>query len=155
MSTNIRIKQLGDKTATAGVHFGGALERRKLEPGEIVAIPDKESALLDALLDGGLVEITRDKPTRPLAYASVREARLCSPSFKPHDPSEEAERDRAVAAVKKRGFGMTQAEPPADPVEDETAEPEADLIEGVEPDLTAAPVKKATRKRRGRRAAEG
>jgi len=103
----IRVKQLGERTATAGLHMGGGLKRRKLEPGEVIDIPDDfknpEDArpLVDILLDTGMVEITRDQATRPLEYSNSRDAKLCSPTFRPRGPDEERERDAALARSQK------------------------------------------------------
>lgn len=104
----IRIKQLGERVATMGLHMGGSVCRRKLQPGEVVEIPDDllsddgEQSLVDQLWDTGTVDLTRDFPTRPLDYENAIEARLCSPRFKPHDPSEEVLAEKARERVAER-----------------------------------------------------
>lgn len=103
----VKIKQLEERVATAGLHMGGGPERRKLEPGEILDISKdvKTSAgdsLFDVLWNTGKLEMVPDKPTRPLDYEDYREATLCSPTFNPRGPDEEIERDHALAAVAER-----------------------------------------------------
>ena len=138
----IKIKQLDERVATMGVHMGGGLERRKLEPGEVVDIPESELLtdgrdLLTMLLDTDKVDISRANPTRPLDYDSATEAKLCSPGFKPHDPSEEVLAEKARAAVAERlAEVLAAAEKPA------TKKAKADK----------APVEKAAPKTRSRRA---
>lgn len=104
---NIRIKQFDDKIATSGVFMGGDKCRRKLEPGEIVQIPtaleDSDgNNIVDAVMATERVEITRDKPTRPLDYADEHEARYCSPNYRWRDPSDRLAMDKARAAVAER-----------------------------------------------------
>lgn len=84
---NLKIKTLEEKTGTAGLHMGGGPERRKLQPGEIVFIPDDEQTasgenLLDVLYATGKVELTPEAPNRPLDFANEHEAKLTSPTFK-------------------------------------------------------------------------
>ena len=102
----IRIKQLGERVATMGLHMGGGAIRRKLQPGEVVEIPDDMEedgeVLLDVLFETGTIDLTRDTPTRPLDYASIAEAKLCSPTFKPNDPSEARESEKARERVTAR-----------------------------------------------------
>ena len=102
----IKIKQLGERVSTMGLHMGGDARRRKLEPGEVVEIPDdlmdEGLPLFEQLWQTGAVDLTRDAPTRPLDYDSIAEAKLCSPSFKPRDDSEHAAQEKALAAVAAR-----------------------------------------------------
>ncbi len=103
----IKIKQLGDVVATAGLHLGGGPERRKLEPGEVVEISEDEMtedgrSLLEIAFGTQKVEITLDEPTRPLDYRDYREATLCRPLFKPRDSSEERDMLEARARVQAR-----------------------------------------------------
>jgi hypothetical protein len=102
----IRIKQLNERVATMGLHMGGGPTRRKLQPGEVVEIPEDlevdGSPLFDQLWETGTIDLTRDRPTRPLDYDSPAEAKLCSPSFKPQDPSEERESAKARERVAAR-----------------------------------------------------
>jgi len=103
----IQVKSLDERFATAGIHMGGGPERRKLEPFEVVDVAEdlvlpNGINLLDLLWATGKVELTMDPPTRPLDYATQREAVLCSPNFKPRGPNEERERDAALAAVAER-----------------------------------------------------
>lgn len=117
----IKIKQLGERVATMGLHMGGDRRRRKLEPGEVVDIPDDlmvddELSLVDMLWQTDTVDLTRDMPTRPLDYADATEARLCGPSFKAHDPSEEVLAEKArerVAARLEKQFAEQADEKPA------------------------------------------
>jgi len=120
----IRIKQMDDRIATQGVHMGGDRRCRKLEPGEIVEIPEGE--LFEGLWDTGRIEMTMDDVTRPLVFETEDEARYCSPSFKAHDPSEE--RDSAIAreAVAKRLINESVAVAPKEPASSVAdAKPEA------------------------------
>lgn len=104
--SRIRIKQLGERVATMGLHMGGDARRRKLQPGEVVEVPDDleegGQVLLDVLFATGTIDLTRDMPTRPLDYESVAEAKLCSPTFKPNDPSEVRESEKARERVAAR-----------------------------------------------------
>lgn len=118
----IKIKQLDERIATSGVHFGGGPERRKLHPGEVVELPEGE--LLDAIMATGKVELTMAPINRPLDYASEREAKITAPTFRPRDPSEAAEMERAREAVAERIAGMSKAPPVADsPAEESQSEP--------------------------------
>lgn len=103
----IKIKQLGSVIGTSGVHMGGGPERRKLEPGEVVEIPEdllmKDGRpLLGALYETDRIELTPEPVTRPLDFANVREAKLTSTNFKPRSPDEEREQELAHAAVELR-----------------------------------------------------
>ena len=123
----IQVKTLDERVATAGIHMGGGPERRKLEPFEVVEIeegftlPDG-SNLLDILWATGKIELTMDPPTRPLDYASPREARICSPTFHARGFDEERERDKALAAVALR-LEKPVSEPEIEPVQDTPAKP--------------------------------
>ena len=112
----VKIKQLDEKIATAGLHFGGPPERRKLHPGEVVEIPEGE--LFDILWATGKLELTMDPVTRPLDYASPREAQITSPTYKRRGPHEQAEIDAAHKAVAERLESDAQS--------DETTESPAD-----------------------------
>lgn len=102
----IKIKQMDERVATMGLHMGGPATRRKLEPGEAVFVPDdleqEGENLFDALWDTGKVELVPGNPTRPFEYENVAEAKMCSPSFKPHDNSETAQMHKTREAVAKR-----------------------------------------------------
>lgn len=113
----IKIRQLGDKVACSGLHMSKKPEVRKLEIGEVVDIPasvpapgsagpgrpgKKWVSLTDFLLATGKVDLTTEAPTRPFAYKDYREAKLCSPSFKPRDDAEKEERDVALSEVRRR-----------------------------------------------------
>ena len=111
----IRIKTLDERVATQGIHMGGGHERRKLQPFEVVDVPESEMLpdgrrLIDALLDTNKVELTLDEITRPFDYESYLEARYCSPTFKPREPSEALEAERAQAAVAMRLSQQADAE---------------------------------------------
>jgi len=122
--SRVKIKQLGTVVTTVGLHFGGGAERRKLEPGEVVEIDDNlafpdGTNVLDGVLAGDRAELTRDVATRPLDYVDAREAKLCSPTFRPRGPDEEIEMQRARAAVAARMESTSKAPPMADsPAED-------------------------------------
>lgn len=126
----IQIKQLGEKCATAGLHMGGDDTRRKLEPGEIVDIPDDElmldgDNLMEGLWETGKIDLVppTEAPTRPLDYASRREAQLCSPTFRPRDPRDELDMKKARAKVAARLLEQFESLPKkkkADSPEDDT-----------------------------------
>ena len=82
-----RIKQLGRKVSTSGIHLGGSKVRRKLVPGEVVEISDdiKEGGVLlvDTIWNTGLVELTKDDVTRPFEFASENEAAKTCPNYRP------------------------------------------------------------------------
>lgn len=146
----VKIKQLDDIVATQGLHLGGGPERRKLQPGEVIDISedfllDDGQPLLDLLWATGKLEMTLDPVTRPLDYESYREAQLCSPTFKPRDPSEEAEMHKARANVDAR---MTESVSEA-PV---TAGSPADDVLDTEPEVVAAAPPQEQPKARNRRA---
>ena len=151
----IRIKQLNERVATAGLHMGeaeGEAFRRKLEPGEVVDVPedieivsnrwDDPICLFDMLYDTGLVDVLPDKVpvTRPLDYLNYREGMLCSPTFSSLSPSDAAEREQAMQRVEQRLAKEAAEKHPVDPDEEEPEE---------------APPPKAARssRRRGRRTA--
>lgn len=107
----IRIRQLDERVATSGLFMGGGKERRKLEPGEIVEVPDDENMadgdnLMQALWDTGAIDILPESavPTRPLDYVNRIEAKLCSPTYKPKGPDEIAAQEKALAKVEARLF---------------------------------------------------
>ena len=57
----LRIRQLDEKVATQGLHFGLGPNARKLEPGEVVDIPEGE--LFEDMWETGKLELTRDPVT--------------------------------------------------------------------------------------------
>jgi hypothetical protein len=139
----IRIRQLDERVATSGLFMGGGKERRKLEPGEIVEVPDDMNLpdgenLMQALWDGGMIDILPDTavPTRPLDYENRREAKLCSPTCKTNGPDEIADRDKALARVEARLFNDTSASLPFD-----GGSPEEDVPDEVVTAPLPAPVK--------------
>lgn len=141
----VKIKQLEERIATSGVHLGGPPERRKLFPGEVLDIPEDFEAgmyggksLFAALWDTGKLEMTPEPATRPLEYASEREAQITAPTFK-MQPHEAAEVERAFAAVAERLKATGTPEP-----ETEMPEPEAKLPRSTE--------KKTASRRSARRA---
>ena len=126
----IKIRQLEERTATNGLFMGDAINvdpdgtafRRKLEPGEIVEIPEDETLpdgrnLMEALWSTGCIDICPDTVavTRPLDYKNRREAMLCAPSFHINGKAEQKEMEEARAAVDARLF--EQSESPPEPVE--------------------------------------
>lgn len=96
----VKIKQLDDRVATVGLHFGGARERRKLHPGEVVEIP--EGDLFEIMWATGKLELTHDPVNRPLDYATPREAQITAPTYKSRGPHEDAEIEAALDAVAAR-----------------------------------------------------
>ena len=70
-----------------------------------------EGTLFDKLWETGTIDLTRDQPNRPLDYDSVAEAKLCSPTFKPHDPSEARESGAARERVAARLNEQFASEP--------------------------------------------
>jgi len=155
----VMIKTMDDKIATAGLHMGNDPRReqelvdgkgewintrRKLEPGEVMEIPDdltivingQEVSLFDALWSTGALELTKLPVTRPLDYRTSREAKLCSPSFRSKGPDDDKKIAEAKAAVVVRlaedeqpaaPFSRTKKESPAvkAPSEPESANPRA------------------------------
>lgn len=131
--TCLKIKQLDHRIGCAGIHLGGDVRRRKLEPGEIVEIPDDlmanaQEKMFDVLYRTGRVEITMDAPNRPLDFLSEREATLTSSNFKSRGPHEDLEREQALAAVSARmaesNSVSVQADSPAEITQSPTPEPE-------------------------------
>lgn len=125
----VKIKQLDERVATNGLHMGGGPERRKLEPGEVVDISEdfrlpNGDALLELLWQTGKLEMTLDPISRPLDYSDYRQGKLCSPSYKPRDPSDKVEMERARAKVNAR-LADTESEAisPADDVPDSEPAP--------------------------------
>jgi len=130
----LKIKQLEDKIATAGLFMGGGPVRRKLQPGEVIDVPeDFESGmydgkgLLDAMWGTGKVEMTLDAVTRPIDFDTEREAKLTSPTFKSRGPDEDIEIDKARVAVAAR-LAETSDTPlkSGSPVDDKQPEPSDD-----------------------------
>jgi len=94
----IKVKQMDERTATVGVHFGGAPVRRKLHPGEIVEIDEDfeagkygggEQSLLQTILATNRVEITLDPANRPLDYPDEDAARYTAPTYKSRGPEDD------------------------------------------------------------------
>ncbi len=114
----IKIKQLEERVATVGLFFGGSRVRRKLCPGEVVEIP--EGKFLTDLMATGKLELTMDPVSRPLDYATEREAQITSPTFKARGPAEQIEIDAAKDAVAARLVEqVSDAQPEAEsPAED-------------------------------------
>lgn len=138
----IKIKQLEERIATSGVHFGGPPERRKMHPGEIVDLPEGE--LLDAILATGRVELTMAPATRPLDYASEREAKITAPTFKPRDDAEAAEMENAREAVASRMAESSKAPPVAEsPAEERQPAPASSKKSGNRRAARRAAVQKA------------
>ena len=146
----VKIKQLDERVSTNGLHMGGGPERRKLEPGEVVDIPEEfllpdGRPLLEVLWATGKLEITLDPVTRPIDFEDYREATLCRPAFKPRAPSDALDMDKARAAVAARlAEPVSEApESPDSPVDDQL---------DTEPEATAPPTT-ARNRRAERRAA--
>jgi len=109
----VRIKELGEQRACDGLHFGMTPAhginpgvnpfRRKLEPGEVVEF-DEDDELFQQIWDVGVLEMTRDMPTRPLDFASAREAEVTSASFIPISAQDERDVEDARRAVHARLF---------------------------------------------------
>ena len=120
----VRIKQLYERVATQGLFMGGSMQlRRKLEPGEIVDVPvdmlEGHDNLFDMLWNTGVVDLVpeTEAPTRPLDYRDYREAKLCSPSFKPLSATDEREMAQARERVRNRMIQQSaplEADSPAD-----------------------------------------
>lgn len=147
----VKIKQLEERVATNGLHMGGGPERRKLQPGEVVDIPEEllenGKPLLDLLWQTNKLEMTLDAATRPLDYLDYREAALCAPTFKPRDPSEATEMEAAREAVALRLF-ETESEAP------ETASPADDTLDSAPEDTSEnAPPPDSLKNRRAQRRA--
>ncbi len=125
----IKVKQMDDRIASQGVHMGGDMKRRKLEPGEVVYIPDDFEVdgqnLFDALWATGKIELSMEDATRPLDYETYEEARYCSPSFKAREPSEERDSELAREAVAARLAEPAEAEPEIEETDDAPAPPPA------------------------------
>ena len=125
----IRIKQLHERVATQGLFMGGDSARRKLQPGEIVDIPmdleENGECLFDMIWNTGMVDLVPEnqEPTRPLDYRDYREAKLCSPTFKPISQTDEREMLQARERVKQRMFEQQSAPPKADSPADAPSPP--------------------------------
>lgn len=118
----VKIKQLDERTATAGLHMGGGPERRKLHPGEIIEIPEGE--LFDTLWATGKLELTMDPVTRPLDFLNAREAAITSPTFKSRGPDEDREIEKAWADIEARMSESSKVQPQAEsPADDSPPEP--------------------------------
>lgn len=130
----IKIKQLNERVATAGLHMGKAKEpmfRRKLEPGEIVEIPDdmvmdNGENLLQGLYETGMIDMVPEtySPTRPLDYDDARTAKICSPTYRPQGLNEIAEADSVRAKVLAQLEEQSTSSPEANsPDKDTPAKP--------------------------------
>lgn len=128
----IKIKQLDLRTATAGISLGGDRRRRKLQPGEVVDIPDSMMAdngkegLLDTLYATNKIELTPESITRPLEFETEREAQLTAPTFKPRGPDEAKERDEAISRVAARVEAINSAPRAHSAAESPADEPSSD-----------------------------
>lgn len=115
----VKIKQLDERVATQGIHLGGGPERRKLEPGEVIEIPDDlllpdGTSLFDTVWATGKLELTLDPVTRPVDYGNYREGRLCAPGFKPRDATEKLEMLNVRAKIMAR-VDESESEVPDNP----------------------------------------
>jgi hypothetical protein len=149
----IKIRQLEERVATNGLFMGGDHRRRKLEPGEIVEIPDEMhlpdgANLLQGLWDTGLIDIVPDTVavTRPLDYATRREAHICSPNYKPKGRNDISEMNQIRAVVEARLFESSDSQP--EPVES----PEKDTPKS-KPELPRAAASMSAAQKRSRRGA--
>lgn len=130
----VKIKQLDERVATDGLHMGGTDCRRKLQPGEVVDIPEDFEAgkydgqsLLEVLWGTGKLEMTLDKPTRPIDFKNYREAQLTSITFKSRGPDDDKDIEKARAAVAARMAKTSEAPPVADsPADDNVPDTIAD-----------------------------
>ncbi len=130
----LRIKQLEDRIATAGLFMGGGPERRKLQPGEIIDIPEDFEAgmydgkgLFDAMWATGKVEMTPDAATRPVDFQDILEAKHTSPTFKIRGDDDKRNVEKALAAVAARMAETSEAQPQAaSPADDNQPEPSDD-----------------------------
>lgn len=128
--------------------------RRKLEPGEVVEVPedmlnDEGENLMDMLWDTGTIDIVPDSVavTRPLDYENRREALLCSPTFKSRGADDDRLRDKVLAKVDKQLLEQSDSLP------DEVESPEDDKPEPEPPPKAAKP--KASRKKTTQRVRRG
>jgi hypothetical protein len=143
----VRIRQLDERVATQGLHFGRGPSARKIEPGEVVDIPEGE--LFEILWATGKLELTRDPVTRPIEFANEREARLCSPTFTPRGPDEEVEQQRALDTVSAR-IAETEVASEAETANDSPATETPHVAEREPPEVPEAT---AHNRRAARRAA--
>ena len=135
---NIKIKQLDEKIATSGMHFGMGDATRKLEPGEVVDLPEGE--LFDLIWATGKVDLTADPVTRPLTYKDYVEATLCSPSYRVRGDDDLVQSEKARAAVAARLAETLPDEPAETSVVDEPAEkPVVEKPKGKAPDKPVNP----------------
>jgi|ETNmetMinimDraft_26_1059896.scaffolds.fasta_scaffold131933_1 hypothetical protein len=159
--SRIKIRQLGERVATTGLFMGGGLERRCLEPAEVLDIPDTclledGRNLLELLVATNMVELTLDAATRPLDYETTREAKLCSPTFNPRGPDEVVEVERARTAVAARMDELSEApatvrvETPTEP--DTPADDEKPAVTAKKASPKPAATKKKTKKKVAKKA---
>lgn len=113
----LKIKQMGERFATAGVHLGGPVRQRKLMPGEVLELPKsltatvrngKKAPLYQVLLDTGKVEITLEAPNRPLKFANAKEALLTAGTYKPRDDNDANQVELAKQDVAERMAAQNQ-----------------------------------------------
>lgn len=150
----IKIKQLDERIATSGLHFGGPLERRKLYPGEIVEFP--EGPELDALYATGKIEFTMEPATRPLDFANTREAQLTAPTYKSRGPDEDREIAQARANVSARIAEQSDAQPLAESPADDTQPKRAESSPAdTEPKPSSARNRRAARRAAAKGASRG
>ncbi len=151
----VKIKQLDERVSTDGLHLGGSNSRRKLQPGEVVDIPEDFEAgmydgqsLLDILWATGKLEMTLDKASRPIEFKDYREAQLTSSTFKSRGPDDDRNVEKAREAVAAR-MAETSEVPPENggsPADDIQPEPATETV-------TEAPPPPARNRRAERRAA--
>jgi len=156
----IRSKQLNERVATSGVHLGGGLNRRKLEPGEVVDIPEDfeispndGKSLFEVIYAGGAVEITTDPVTRPLDYRNVREARLTSPTYVPRGKDDIRDIADIRERVEKELSASRRTTKPAPDVSHETDSGPADAADALP--SRAGRTRRAKRRAGARKAAHG
>ena len=149
----LMIKQLGDSIATAGLFMGGGPERRKLQPGEIVEIPEdfepgmyEGEGLLNALWGTGKVEMTLDPATRPIDFENTREAQITSPTFKSRGPDEDIEIEKVQVAIKARMAQPSDAQPSADSPADDSQPDQSDDSIPAAVDTAPPPNRRAARR---------
>lgn len=133
----VKIKQLDERVSTDGLHLGGTDARRKLQPGEVVDIPEDfedgmydGKSLLDVLWGTGKLEMTLDKPNRPIEFKDYREAQLTSSTFKSRGPDDDRNVVKAREAVAAR-LAKTSEVPPENggsPADDIQPEPVTETV---------------------------
>ena len=116
----LKIRELAGRRATDGMAMSSDPLVRKLEPGEVVDVPEnikidmdgEEFLLHEAMYATEKVEIAPGQPTRPFKFKNKNESRMTSPAFYPKNPAERKQMEKIRARIKEELEPALKVKPP-------------------------------------------